>query len=185
MIRQPKERIIHLASQVDQKSINDVTSRILDINKDDSELEKLFDVYGQKYERNPIQLFIDSYGGYVYQCLGLLGVIRSSKTPIHTIATGAAMSCGFMILICGHKRFAYKYATPMYHQISSWEQGTVQAIKEGLEETERLQTLIETLTLEKTRISAERLKEVREKKLDWYMSAEDALKHGVIDEMVS
>jgi ATP-dependent protease ClpP protease subunit len=61
----------------------------------------------------------------------------------------------------------------------------VQAIKEGLEETERLQSLIETLTLEKTRISAERLIEVREKKLDWYLSAEEALKFGVIDEIMN
>lgn len=185
MIRQPKDRIIHLASQVDQASINAVSSKILEINKDDDELEKLFDVYGQSYVRQPIKLFIDSYGGYVYQCFGLVGIMNSSKTPVHTIATGAAMSCGFIILINGHKRFAYKYATPMYHQVSSWGGGTVQDIKEDLEETERLQGVIETMTIEKTKIGADRLKEVREKKLNWFIPANEALRLGVVDEILN
>jgi ATP-dependent Clp protease protease subunit len=183
-VRLPKDRIIHLAAQVDQSTMNHVASKIIEINKDDRDLEKLFEISGQKYDRLPIELYIDSYGGYVYQCFGLLGVMERSTTPVHTIVTGAAMSCGFMILISGHKRFALKYATPMYHQVSTWKSGTVQEVKEDMVETERLQSIVEEITIRKTTISQERLKEVREKKLDWYMSPDEALRLKVVDEIM-
>jgi ATP-dependent Clp protease protease subunit len=127
---------------------------------------------------------IDSYGGQVYQIFGLLAIMDESKTPIHTYVTGAAMSCGFMLLINGHKRFAYKYATPLYHQVSSGAMGKVKDMEEKIEESKRLQGLIETLTLEKTKITAKKLERIYKTKKDWYMTAEEALKLKVVDEIV-
>ena len=108
----PKERNIYFTRQVDQSSIGDLTKQIIEINEDDKHLRKLYDVYGIDYTAKPINIYIDSYGGAVYQCFGLISVMERSKTPIHTIVTGCAMSCGFMILISGHKRFAHKLSTP-------------------------------------------------------------------------
>jgi ATP-dependent Clp protease protease subunit len=126
-------------------------------------------------------MYIDSYGGAVYQCFGLLGVMEKSKTPIHTIVTGAAMSCGFMILISGHKRFGYKHSTPLYHQVSTGFYGKVQDMEEKLEESKRLQKKIEDITFERTSISKKKLTEILKNKKDWYMTAEEALTLGVID----
>lgn len=175
----PKSRTLYLTDQVTQKSIGDLTKSILEINEDDSQLEKIYAIHSLKYERKPIKIYIDSYGGYVYQCFGLLSIMESSETPIHTIATGAAMSCGFMILICGHKRFGYKLCTPMYHQVSSWAAGKVQDMKE-----DRLQKIIEEITLKRTKIKKEKLEKIREKKHDWFMTAEQAVKNGVLDEIL-
>lgn len=183
-IKQPKERDLFFTTQVEQSTIAALTQSIIAINNDDDDLEKIYSLNGFPYERKPIRLFIDSYGGVVYQCLGLIGVMEKSKTPIHTIVTGAAMSCGFIMLISGHKRFGYKYSTPLYHQVSSWLMGTVQQIKEDFKETERLQMLLEDITIKKTNIKSEKLIEIKEKKIDWYMSAEEALKLGVIDEIL-
>lgn len=116
--------------------------------------------------------------------LGLVGVMEKSKTPIHTIVTGAAMSCGFVILICGHKRFGYKYSTPMYHQVGSWSHGKIQDLKENLNQTENLQALIEKITVQKTNIKIKKLKDLRSKKFDWYLTAKKALQCGVIDEIL-
>ena len=129
-------------------------------------------------------MYIDSYGGAVYQCFGLLGVMEKSETPIHTIVTGAAMSCGFMILITGHKRFGYKHSTPLYHQVSTGFYGKVQDMEESLAETKRLQKKIEDLTFERTSISKKKLTEILKNKKDWYMTADEALTLGVIDEIV-
>ena len=115
---------------------------------------------------------------------GLLGVMEKSETPIHTIVTGAAMSCGFMILISGHKRFGYKLSTPLYHQVSTGFYGKIQDMEERLQETKRLQKLIEDITLERTNISKKKLTDVLKNKVDWYMSAEEAVKLGVIDEII-
>ena len=126
-------------------------------------------------------MYIDSYCGAVYQCFGLLGVMEKSKTPIHTIVTGAAMSCGFMILISGHKRFGYKHSTPLYHQVSTGFYGKVQDMEEKLEESKRLQKKIEDITFERTSISKKKLTEILKNKKDWYMTAEEDLTLGVID----
>jgi ATP-dependent Clp protease protease subunit len=107
-----------------------------------------------------------------------------SKTPIHTIVTGAAMSCGFMILISGHKRFGYAHSTPLYHQVSTGLFGTTKDVEEGLKETKRLQKKIEEITLDRTKITKKRLKKVFKNKIDWFMSAEEALSLGVIDEIL-
>jgi ATP-dependent Clp protease protease subunit len=114
----PKERNLFLAQQVTQESINKISQAIIDINQDDEEIGKIFAVYDLEYKPKPIKLYIDSYGGYVYQCFGLLGIMKASKAPIHTIVTGCAMSCGFLISIAGHKRFGFPKSTYLYHQVS-------------------------------------------------------------------
>ena len=183
-IPSPKPRKLYLAAQVNQKSMNDLTKAIITINEHDRLLEKLYPAYNVEYKAPPIEIYIDSYGGAVYQCMGLLGVMEKSVTPVHTIVTGAAMSCGFMILICGHKRFGYSLSTPLYHQVSTGFHGKVKDMEESLEEAKRLQKKIEALTLKRTKITKTKLKEVLKNKVDWYMSAEEALDLGVIDEIL-
>jgi len=180
----PMKRKLYLAAQVDQDSMNELTKSIIEINDSDRELEKIYGIYDLNYIPKPIEILIDSYGGDVYNCLGLIGVMKKSETPVHTIANGAAMSCGFVILIHGHRRFAYEYATPMYHQVSSGVWGTVQDIEEDYKETKRLQTIWEKMTIEKTKITKEKLKEILSKKHDWYMTSKEALKFGVVDEIL-
>jgi len=180
----PKERNLYLQKQVDQASMGDLTQKIIEINEDDARLKKLYDVYGIEYKPKPIKIYIDSYGGQVYQCFGLLGVMEKSKTPVHTIVTGCAMSCGFMILISGHKRFAYKLSTPLYHQVSTTKSGTLKEIEEEIIETKRLQETIEEITLERTKITKKKLKEIYDGKVDWFMSAKEAVELGVVDEIL-
>ena len=180
----PKDRNLYLPDQVTQKTMNSLTKAIIDINEHDAHIKKVYSIYGAKYKPSPIKIYIDSYGGQVYQCFGLLGVMDKSKTPIHTIVTGAAMSCGFMILISGHKRFGYSLSTPLYHQVSTGFYGKIQDMEESLKETKRLQKKIEEITLDRTRITEKELKKILRKKIDWYMNAEEALKLGVIDEII-
>ena len=94
------------------------------------------------------------------------------------------MSCGFMILIHGHKRFAYEHATPMYHQVSTGFWGKVQDLEEEYKETKRLQKKFEQLTLERTKINKDKLKDILKTKHDWFMDADEALKQGVVDEII-
>lgn len=183
-IPKPMDRKIFFGKQVDQESIEKISKEIIMINEDDEHIKKIYKVYDIEYNPKPIEIYIDSYGGYVYQIMGLISIMEKSKVPIHTIATGAAMSCGFMMLIFGHKRFAYENATPMYHQVSSGAWGKVQDMEERIAETKRLQNLFEELTIRKTKISKEKLDDIREKKFDWFMTAEEALKLGVIDEII-
>ena len=180
----PKDRNIFFSKQVNQASIEEITKKIIDINDNDAHLKKLYDLYSLDYNPKPMKLFIDSYGGTVYQILGLISVIENSVVPVHTICTGTAMSCGFLLLISGHKRFAYKNSTPLYHQVSSVHIGKVKELEEELEETKRLQEKIEEITLAKTKITKKQLEKNYKRKIDWFMTAEEAKKLGVIDEII-
>ncbi len=180
----PKPRELYFTKQVNQDTIAELSKNILEINKNDRYLQKIFQFYGIEYKPAPIKLYVDSYGGSVYQCLGLVGIMDESLTPIHTIVSGVAMSAGFIIAIHGHKRLAYKHATLMYHQLSSAAWGKLADMQADVEEATRLQTILEELTLKKTKISHKVLQDNFEKKKDWYMPAAEALKNGCIDEII-
>ena len=111
-IEKPLDRSLFLSQDVDQESISEIIEKIILINKDDERLKKIYKAFNLIYTPEPIELYIDSYGGDVYSCYGLISVMENSKIPVHTIVTGSAMSSGFMILISGHKRFAHKLSTP-------------------------------------------------------------------------
>ena len=183
----PAPRTLFLTSDVDAESmgeLGELTKAIIEINDSDRHLEEVARVNGFTYEPEPIRIYIDSYGGYVYQCFGLIGVMERSETPVHTYVTGCAMSCGFIILIHGHRRFGYRHSTPMYHQVSTGFVGKIGDMELEHVETRRLQDKIEQMTLEHTKIKKARLREVYKTKTDWYMTAEEALELGVIDEIV-
>lgn len=181
----PIPRNLFLAKQVDQDSINSISKAIIEINEDDEYLAKIYSAHDLNYNPKPIKLYVDSYGGYVYQCMGLLGIMRASKAPIHTIVTGCAMSCGFLISVSGHKRFGYPKATYMYHQVSSVAIGKVKDLEEDVIETKRLQTIIEEITLENTKITQKKLDRIYKTKKDWFMDSDEALKLKVIDEVIA
>lgn len=180
----PKERQLYLAQQVDQASINTLTKSIIEINQDDVYISKMSAIHGFEYKPEPIEIFIDSYGGYVYQCLGLLSVMQKSKVPVHTIVTGCAMSCGFLIAIAGQKRYSFESSTFMYHQVSSGSIGKLKDMEESVMETKRLQKIIEDHTLSRTKITPKDLEKCYNEKRDWYMIAKQALKYGVIDQII-
>jgi len=180
----PKERNLFLAQQVTQESINKISQAIIDINQDDEEIGKIFAVYDLEYKPKPIMLYIDSYGGYVYQCFGLLGIMKASKAPVHTIVTGCAMSCGFLISIAGHKRFGFPKSTYLYHQVSGGVVGKAKDMEEDVIETLRLQKMLEDHTLEFTKISAKKLERVYKGKKDWFIDTDEALKLRIIDEVI-
>jgi ATP-dependent protease ClpP protease subunit len=62
--------------------------------------------------------------------------------------------------------------------------GELKYLEDGVDETRRLQKLIEKMVLDKTDITKEKLKQVYTQKIDWYITASEALKLNVIDEII-
>ena len=122
-------------------------------NNVDSIIKSILEVNESNKTSSPIKLYINSYGGDVYPFLGLIDVILASKTPVYTYTLGAAMSCALLVALAGHKRFAYKHSTFMYHQISLGEWDVAKNLEEDLIETKRLHKLIEEMVLNKTTIT--------------------------------
>lgn len=180
----PKVRDLYFNKQVDQNTIGDLTQKLLEINGSDEYLKSVYFLHGLTYHPPPIKIYIDSYGGSVYQCLGLIGLMEKSVTPIHTYVTGVAMSAGFMIAIHGHKRYCYEHSTYMYHQLSSVAWGTMKDMEDNVQEYKRLNQKLQELTVKKTRISLKALEDNYERKQDWYMTADQAKTNGCVDGII-
>lgn len=180
----PKEREIYLYSDVNQTSILGLTKSIHEINNDDGLIAQMCAVNGMNYNPRPIKLYIDSYGGAVYQCLGFLNVMDKSTTPIHTIVTGCACSSGFIIAINGHKRYCYSKSTYMYHQMSVVQMGELQEIENRQIEYQRLQDIVHDHVGNKTGISLSQLKKIKEHKKNQFFNSAEALKLKIVDEII-
>ncbi len=137
-------------------------------------------------KREPITININSYGGVVYDYMAMASVITRLQDRGYIIAThcvGVAMSCGFMLLIIGSKgyRTLGRYNTAMCHQHSGGMGGTYQDMVENIEDQHRVwNTMVEIIT-SRTNITIDQLIDMKERKLDWYMNAEECVELGVVD----
>jgi ATP-dependent Clp protease, protease subunit len=173
-----KERKIVLNDGVDYGLYEPIAMQIERFNAED-EKENI-----PVEERKPIKLYINSYGGIVYDGFGICSAIERSKTPVHAICDGYVMSMGFLIFAVSHKRFAGKFSNFMYHEISSGGVGKNTEIEEITKENKRLQKLYDTALLERTSLKKAQLDKVKRNKLDWFFGVEDAVKFGIVDEVL-
>ena len=138
-------------------------------------------------KRKPIEIVCNSYGGYLYECLGLVSkmeeFINKYQYEIVTTLTGKAMSCGQMVFMFGTKRRVYKYGTCMIHQLSSCSYGNFTQLEISHNESVRLQAVVNKMILNKTKISKELLDTMIQGK-DWYLNAEESIKYGLADEII-
>ena len=80
---------------------------------------------------------------------------------------------------------AYENATLMYHQLSwgfGW--GKQREINEMNNQIAKDQAKLDKIILDNTKIPKDKLNSVNEKKQDWFMDAKEAVKLGVIDEII-
>lgn len=121
-------RLFYLSDDIDNDTIGKMCFHILSILKQDDKEES----EKKDFKREPIQLYVNSYGGSVHNMWALIDIIQQSKTPIYTYCTGYAMSAAFNIFLAGHKRYATKHATFMCHQIHCIRSGKYQDMVEDI-----------------------------------------------------
>ena len=181
-VKDNNSRNIVLSSDITASSVADIIESILDINTLDDEFEGDL----QDYHREPIKLVVNSFGGVIYDGFALIGVIKTSKTPIYTYCYGYAMSMGLPIFAAGWQRFASKYATFMYHEaLNSYPQfDKLSIIKDDLDECNRIMKQYDEILLLNSTVSQKQLDDVKKSRRDWYFTAEEALKYGIVDEII-
>ena len=129
--------------------------------------------------KKPIHIWINTLGGNATDSLFLASYILSSKTPIYTYCLGQASSGGALILLSGHKRFAYRYSGIMIHSSGCEYEGKFTK-GELLTQASGIAVLDDNITdliksksiLSKGKIKTKLLR-------DWYLSAQEALKYGI------
>lgn len=174
---QEQYRKILLSDNIKAETVRDIITKIMEINYDDDLKEADY----KDWERKPIKLFINSFGGSVYDGLALVDIIKQSKTPVHTISIGSSMSMGFWIYLAGHKRYVGENATLMFHDISTWIWDKSESIKQELNEILRLQKIICNEVINTSLVKQETLDDYITRKAEWYIPADEAIKLKLAD----
>lgn len=166
-----KERIIFLGGPIEDHTANLVIAQLLFLASEDP--------------KKDIQIYINSPGGSVTATLAMLDTMNHIKPDVATVCVGIAAS-GAAIMLAGGakgKRFALPNAEVMIHQPWGGAQGQATDIeitaKHIIATRERLNKILAKATgqsLEKVEKDVER---------DYFMSAEEAKKYGVIDDIFS
>lgn len=164
------DRIVFLGSEISDQVANIIIAQLLFLDADDPARD--------------IYLYINSPGGTVYSGLAIYDTMNHLRAPVSTYCVGMAASMGAVLLAAGAKgkRSALPNARVMLHQPSSGYRGTAAdieiAAKEVLGTRERLNEILATTTgqpLEKIVADVDR---------DRWMSAEDAVEYGLVDQVL-
>jgi ATP-dependent Clp protease protease subunit len=180
LIPKAKSRTLILGEDVSQESVSDLIKNIYELNLEDEEKEAML----VEYERQPIHLILNTYGGSVYDGLALIGAIELSITPVVVTCLGSAMSMGLFILASGHHRRAHHLSTIMYHQISTGVWDKLEGLRKDLAEADRLEETCESILYLRTKLKRKDIDAHKKTKSEWYMTAEEALRLGIIDEII-
>ena len=172
-------RKIMLTGEVDEVSAKEVVDAINLVNHYDDE-RAARTRKNQQVEREPIQLIINSVGGSIYDGFAIVAAMEASDTPVHTAIWGQAMSMGFIIALCGEYRTMHKYATIMYHELSSTTSEKLEEQKRTMTELIRLQKMLDNIVLKKSKLKKAKLDEIKKMAADFYISADQAKETGIV-----
>ena len=172
-------RKIVISCEISQELAEMVITRILEINEYDSRAEHAL----KEYEREPIEIYINSGGGSATDGFAIISAMEMSDTPIITYGIGIIASMALAIFLAGDLRIASRYSRFMYHAVSYGMIGHITDHEEAHKESNVLQEMYDSLVLERTNIPYSRLKQVRREKKDAFFSAEKAKELGVVHEV--
>ena len=165
-----EERIIFLAGPIDDYLSNLVIAEILLLTSKDAHRD--------------IKLYINTPGGSVTAGLAIYDTIQYVECDISTICVGIAASMGAVLLAAGKKgkRFALPNSEILMHQVAGGISGQASEIEIGARQILKIKDKLNRILAKHT---GKLLKSVeKDTDRDFYLSAEEAKKYGVIDEVI-
>jgi len=165
-----KDRIIFIDSE-----INDITANLV--------IAQLLFLEGEDPDRD-IFLYINSPGGLITAGLAIYDTMQYVRPDVSTICIGQAASMAAVLLAAGTKgkRYALPNARIMIHQPLGGAQGQATDIEIAAKEIVRNREIIENILVKHTGQPMERIH--RDADRDFYMSAQEAVDYGLIDEVL-
>jgi ATP-dependent Clp protease protease subunit len=166
-----KDRVIFLDCAIDMEIASQIVSLLFLLDREESD--------------EPIQLWISSPGGCVEGFFAIYDMMQRIETPIMTICMGEACSAAALLLASGSvgMRYSMPNARIMIHQIQVDGLGGSNAeIKINVKELEKLQAKLTDVLALHTGKSKKKVN--KDTTMDRYLSAEEALKYGIIDEIM-
>jgi len=164
-----KERIVFLVGPVNDNLSSLISAQLLFLESENPEKE--------------ISLYINSPGGVVSDGLAVYDTMQFIQSPVSTLCFGQAASMGSFLLAAGEKgkRFALPNSRIMVHQPSAGFKGQASDIEIHAKEVLAMKSNLNKLYSKHTSQTVEAVEEALER--DNFMSPDEALKFGIIDEI--
>ena len=165
-----KERIIFLGGPIDDHVANIVIAQLLFLDSEDS--------------KKDIQLYINSGGGSISDGMAILDTMNHVKADVSTLCVGLAASMAAVLLSAGTKgkRYALPNSEIMIHQPLGGAQGQATDIEIS---AKRILKMRENLNKILAKNTGQPLAQIeKDADRDFFMSAEEAKKYGVVDEVM-
>ena len=165
-----KERIVFLTGEVNDEVASLICAQLLFLEAENPDKE--------------ISFYINSPGGVVTSGLAILDTMNYIKCPVSTVCMGQACSMGSLLLTCGEKgrRFALPNARVMIHQPSGGFQGQATDMEIHVKEILAIKKRLNQIYVEQTGKPLKEIEEAMER--DNFMTAQEALKFGLIDAVI-
>lgn len=165
-----KERIVFLAGPITDSLANAIIAQLLLLAAQDPERD--------------IQLYINSPGGSVTAGLAIYDTIQYVKPDISTVCVGMAGSMAAVLLAAGtkKKRFALPNAEMMLHQVAGGATGPAVEIEIAAKQIIKIKDRLNKILAKHTGQPLSKIEKDTDR--DFYLSAEEAKKYGLIDEVI-
>ncbi len=165
-----KDRIVMLSGEVNDAVASSIVAQFLFLEAEDPNKD--------------IYLHINSPGGVITSGMAIYDTMNYIKPDVVTICIGQAASMGAFLLSCGvkGKRYALPNARIMLHQPLGGAQGQATDIQIQAEEITRIKKSLNDILAKNTGKSLKTIEKDTDR--DFFMSSEQAVEYGVIDEVV-
>lgn len=165
-----KDRIIFIGTAIDDHVANLVIAQMLFLQMEDA--------------KKDIHIYINSPGGSVTAGLAIYDTMQFVTCDVTTYCMGLAASMGAVLLCAGTKgkRYALPNSDIMIHQVSGGAQGQASDVERQVEFMFKLKKRLNNILSRHTGKPVEVVEKDADR--DYYMTAEEALAYGLVDEVV-
>jgi len=174
----PEARSIYFSGDLNEERGAEIITALLVLSKQKN----------SEGEIDPIKLYVSTYGGAADEMFAIYDVINHIKAEgvvIETIGLGKVMSAGTLMLACGTKghRRVGAHTRIMIHSVAGGSMGELHSIKNELEQMNILQESYIQAMADETEMSKKQIQSLINRKVNVYLSAEEAIEKGLADEV--
>ena len=177
---EPDLRVIGLVGDIQEEKLAEIIHAFLymnEVNKESSDEDK-----------KDIEFYLSTYGGSADDMFALYDIMKlvQKTTDISTIGMGKVMSAGVLLLASGThgKRKMGKNCRVMIHSVMGGNHGSLHNLVNEMEAIQDLQEMYINCLVEETKMTKSQLKNMLERKVNVYLSAEEAIEYGIADEII-
>jgi len=171
LLNDDHQRVYRFDSGVSEKSVADAVKKLT--------------LWSRTDPGCAMTIIFDSPGGNIFDGFHLYDAIiglRAKGHNVTTIGQGMAASMAGVLLQAGDTRVLTPQAALLIHEASFWAIGSYGQVKDEVELVEKLQDRILTIFADRSHLTKRQIA-ARWKRKDWWMLADEALRHGFVDEI--